>query len=115
MRVPRGGRGGRMWDPKTVATFAGEVTAVHRMEGRRGTGIHLDLKTAEGTLAVQVGPLSFLEKEGLKLAVGDAIEVTGSRVAMRRGLVVLAQVVKKGSQAVALRDVNGVPVWAGSR
>jgi len=83
------------------------------VSGRRGGGIHLDLETAEGTLRVHLGPSWFLEKEGLRLAAGDQVEITGSKVTVRGQPAVIAQVVKKGDTAVALRDVQGIPVWAG--
>jgi hypothetical protein len=111
-RGPRG-RGPRLYDPKTVTTVSGKVAAVQTVSGRRGGGIHLDLETAEGTLRVHLGPSWFLEKEGLRLAAGDQVEITGSKVTVRGQPAVIAQVVKKGDTAVALRDVQGIPVWAG--
>ena len=111
MRGPRG-PGPRLYDPKTVTTLTGEVVAVQRLEGRRGAGIHLEVKTAGETVPVHVGPAWFLEKEKLQLAPGDPIEITGSVVTIRGKRAMIAQVVKKGDTAVALRDMNGVPVWA---
>ena len=111
-RGPEGrGPRARAYDPKTVATVAGKVAAV-TTAGRRGRGVHVDLETAEGLLPVRIGPAWFLEKEGLQIAAGDQIEVTGSRIAWDGKQALVAQVVKKGSTAVALRDLDGVPVWA---
>lgn len=107
------GMGPRHYDPRTVTTLAGEIAAVHRLEGRRGEGIHLELKAGGETLDVGVGPAWFLEKEKLQLAAGDKVEVTGSRVTLGGKATVIAQSVKKGDVAVALRDMAGVPVWAG--
>jgi len=114
--APRRGMRGmspRHYDPKTVTTVAGEVVAVHRMEGRRGEGIHLELKAGSETVDVRVGPAWFLEKERLQLAAGDRVEVTASRVTLGGRATLIAQSVKKGDVAVALRDVAGVPLWAG--
>ncbi len=108
-----GARGSRLYDPGTVTTVAGEVAGVQEVTGRRGGGIHLDLKTASGASHVHVGPAWFLKDEGLTLAAGDRVEITGSQVSVNGQPTLLAQVVKKGDQAVALRDLNGVPVWAG--
>jgi len=112
MRGP-GARGARLYDPKTVTTVSGEVAAVQEVAGRRGGGIHLELKTADGTSHVHVGPAWFLQGEGLALAAGDRVEITGSQVTVNGQPALIAQVVKKGDKAVALRDLNGVPVWAG--
>jgi hypothetical protein len=112
MRGPRG-PGSRLYDPKTVGTLTGEVVAVRRLEGRRSAGVHLELMTGDGTVAVHLGPAWFLEKERLQIGQGDKVEITGSRVSIGGKPAVIAQVVKKGDTAVALRDMNGVPVWAG--
>src|SRR5512134_912710 len=73
---PAAGRPGpaaRNFDPATVTTVSGEVTAVHRMEGRRDEGLHVDLKTADGVLDVHLGPSSWLAKQKLTIAAGDAL------------------------------------------
>lgn len=109
---PRG-QGPRLYDPKTLTTVSGEVASVESRGGRRSGGrMGLDLQTAEGTLRVHLGPSWFLAEQGLTLAPGDKVEITGSRVTFGRGPALIAQVVKKGETAVALRDVAGVPVWA---
>ena len=111
-RGPRG-LGPRHYDPKTVTILSGEVVAVDQTgRGRRGGGVRLEVKTAEGTTPVRVGPSWFLEEQGLQLAPGDRVEITGSKVQLGDQPVVIAQVVKKGDAAVALRDINGIPVWA---
>ncbi len=109
---PGGGRGPRNFDPATVTTVSGEVTDVHRLEAMRGQGVHLDLKTADGVLAVHLGPAWFLDKQALKVQKGDALEVTGSKVQLGAGPALIAQMVKRGDASLTLRDANGVPVWA---
>jgi hypothetical protein len=117
-RGMRGGRAGgpgpgaRAYDPKSVTTVAGKVSAVSA-SGPRGQRVQLDLETADGVLPVRVGPAWFLEKEGLNLAAGDELEVTGSKITRDGQPLLIAQVVKKGATALALRDLNGIPVWAG--
>lgn len=111
-RGPRG-PGPRMYDPSTVATLSGEIVTVEKVTGRRGEGVHIRLQTASEQLPVHLGPSWFLDKEGLKLAPGDQVEVTGSRITFGGKAAVIAQVLKKGAEAVVLRDARGVPVWAG--
>jgi hypothetical protein len=110
---PAFGRMARNFDPATVATVSGEVAAVHRFPGRRGEGLHVDLKTADGAvLDVHLGPSSFLAARSLELASGDAIEVTGSRIALGGTPTLIAQAVKKGDATVTLRDASGIPAWS---
>lgn len=110
-RGPRA-RGARLYDTKTVTTVTGQVTAVEQT-GRRGRGVHLQVQTASGLLPVHLGPSWFLEEQKLALAAGDQVEITGSQVTFDGKPTLIAQVVKKGEQALALRDMQGVPVWAG--
>ncbi len=114
---PQGGspRRARMFDPATVTSVSGQVEEVQRLSGRRGEGIHVVLRTSDGTLDVLLGPAAFLEKQGLSLAQGDSIEVTGSKVQMGGAPAIIAQTVKKGDAVVTLRDAQGRPAWAGGR
>lgn len=120
--VPRPGAGrantaARGFDPSTVTTVSGEVTAVHKLDGRRSEGVHVDLKTADGVIDVHLGPSSYLAEQRLDIETGDALEVTGSKVDIGGKQAVIAQSVKKGDVKVTLRDAQGTPAWArrGSR
>ena len=111
---PPRGTASRVFDPATVTTVSGDVVAIHNFDARRGRGVHVDLKTADGTvLDVHLGPSSFLARRHLKVARGDALEVTGSRVEFVRKPALIAQSVKKGDVTVTLRDTGGIPAWSG--
>jgi hypothetical protein len=110
---PAGGPSGRMYDPATVETVRGEVTAVTMAAhgGGRGPGVHVQLRTASGSLEVRLGPAWYLEREKLALGVGDEIEVTGSRVSANGQPALIARHLKKGDRSVSLRDERGLPLW----
>lgn len=111
---PAGRMGTPRYDPATVQTIAGEVTAIDKATGRAGlTGIHLDVKTAAGVEYVHLGPEAFVEGKGLTMAVGDKVEIVGSKVTIAGTAVLLARDIKKGGTSVALRDSTGFPLWAG--
>lgn len=105
-----GGRGGQMYDPKTVETISGEVVRVDQMAGM-AAGVHLLLKTDKETLTVVVGPAAYLDQQKMKIAAGDKVEVRGSRVTRRQGPVIVAAELKKGDQVLKLRDDQGLPLW----
>ena len=114
------GGGGRMYDPKTVETVSGEVTSAQQVHhgkggGQRGGGygVHVRLKTDTGEIWVHLGPTWYLDKQGLKIATGDRIEVRGSRVTLEGQPAIIAAEVKKGNQSLRLRDATGVPAWGG--
>jgi hypothetical protein len=109
---------GRVYDPKTVETVAGEVLAVERVAGPGGGpgGVHVALRTdATGTLSVRLGPAWYVDRQATKLAAGDRIEVRGSRVTIDGAPVVIAAEVRRGAQKLLLRDDAGVPYWSGGR
>ncbi len=109
----RGGYGGR-YDPQTVETVAGEVMAVEKVAyGRRGSyGIHLVLKTDKGEIPIHLGPSGYVERQTVKIALHDEIEVTGSRVVYRGKPALIASEVKRGGEILRLRTAAGVPLWS---
>jgi hypothetical protein len=102
----------RNFDPATVTTVSGDVVAVHEFEGRRDEGLHVELKTADAVLDVHLGPAAYLRRQHLEVAVGDTLEVTGSKVELRGKPALIAQSVKKGETTATLRDAQGIPGWA---
>ncbi len=110
-----GGPAGRHYDPSTVTTVSGTVEAVQRGPGGGGQGLHVQLKTADGTVDVHLGPAWYLEEQKLTVAKGDALQVTGSKRQVNQASFVIARSVKKGGAEVTLRDEKGVPRWAGAR
>ncbi len=107
----------RLFNPATVETVRGEVTAVERITPLRGmgAGIHLQLKTDKETIPVHLGPAWYIERLDTRIDKGDAIEVEGSRVTVAgKPAIIAAQVKKEGAQ-LTLRDARGIPVWSGWR
>ncbi len=109
------GKGGGIYDPKTVETVSGEIVNVEAIQhgGRAGGGIHLTVKTAKETISVHVGPAWYVDKQALKLAAKDQIEVRGSRVTYDGKPAIIAAAIKKGDQTLELRDAGGLPLWRG--
>jgi hypothetical protein len=113
-RGPHGGGGGGMYDPKTVETLSGEVTAVDTIaHGGRSGGVHLTVKTDRETIGVHLGPAWYLDKHTPHIAKGDAIDVEGSRVTYDGKPAIIAREVKKGGETLTLRNTAGIPAWAG--
>jgi hypothetical protein len=108
---------GRMYDPKTVETLKGEVTAVELFTPMSGmhSGVHLQLKTAKETINVHLGPSWYIENQDTKIEAQDKIEVKGSRVMIEGKPAIIAAEIKKGSEVLKLRDETGAPYWAGWR
>jgi hypothetical protein len=102
------------YDPTTETTVSGtvqhlEATGIARW-GSGGT--HLILNTGTAKLAVRLGPRRFLAQQGVRLADGDRIEVTGSKVRIGDEEAILARVVKARGWTLMLRDKRGKPQWS---
>jgi hypothetical protein len=113
---PGRGAGGRMYDPATVETVSGVVQRVDQVKGKaggRGSGIHLLLKTDKEEIAVQLGPAWYVEKQPLKIAPQDQVEVRGSRITYDGKPAIVAAEVTKGDLVLKLRDAAGAPLWRG--
>lgn len=110
-------RGGALYDRATVQTVRGTVSVVDTLPSPRGLGggLHVQLKAADKSYDVHLGPQSFLAGKSLNLAVGDNVQVTGSVVKYNNASALLAASITKGTVTVALRDSLGVPLWAGMR
>ena len=122
MGQPAMGRGGgrgpgaRSYDPSTVETVTGVVQSVQQVKDNargKGYGIHLLLKTDTEELSVHLGPGWYVEKQSLKIAPQDRIEVHGSRVVYEGKPAIIAAEVKKDDQVLKLRAADGTPVWRG--
>jgi hypothetical protein len=107
----------RMYNPKTVETVSGEVVGMDKFTPGKGVsyGVHLTLKTDKETIPVHLGPGWYVEQQEVKLAAGDKVEVTGSRVTYEGKPALIAGQVKKDGKTLQLRDANGVPAWSGQR
>ncbi|HZR81621.1 MAG TPA: DNA-binding protein [Candidatus Binatia bacterium] len=108
---------GRMYDPKTVESVAGEVVKVERVaweQGRgKGMGVHLVVKTDQGeTIPVHLGPAWYVDKQDVKIAPNDHIQVKGSRITFHGKPVILAAEVKDGDRTLVLRNDAGIPAWS---
>jgi hypothetical protein len=107
----------RMYDPKTVETISGEVTAIDRITPIKGMsgGVHMNVKTDKETISVHLGPSWYLENQDVKIAAKDKVEVKGAKTTFAGKPAIIAAEVKKGDEVLKLRDDSGFPVWSGWR
>ncbi len=104
---------GRDYDTRNVVAFNGAVTAVHGVT-HRGTGpeVHLTIKTDNGTVDVRLGPVWYVDQQGIHIKAGDRVAIVGSRISIDHRPGVLAAEVRKGGDMLELRDVTtGAPRW----
>lgn len=112
------GMGARLYDPTTVETVTGVVTAVDTVTGRRTRqhqGIHLRMTASGEPLTVHLGPLFYLQQQRVRIQAGDSLTVRGSRVTRRGEPSMIAAELRQQNQTWTLRDEHGVPRWRGHR
>jgi len=103
----------RVYNPKTVETLSGEVVSVDKFTPNKSMsyGVHFTLKTEKATIPVHMGPGWYVEKQGVTIAAGDKVEVTGSRIMYQGKPAIIAAEVKKGDQILKMRNANGEALW----
>ncbi len=113
--------GKRAWryNPQEVKTLTGKVVVLTRHASRkpgRPVRVAMMLQTANGNVRVYLGPATYLDRQSLKLAAGDQVEVKGVQVTFHNRTRFIAGEVKKGGQVLKLRDeATGRPLWATGR
>jgi len=111
------GRYARMFDPKTLETFSGEVTTVDQITPGYGMSdrVWLGLQTDKHMILVILGPTWFHKVRNFKIEPKDRLEVKGSMITGMDEPMFIATEVKKGDQVLKLRDESGYPVWSPPR
>ena len=101
------------YDAKTVETIGGKVLSIENTTPakRRGDWVQLMLQTEKETIAVQLGPAWYIDKQTPRIEANDTIKVTGSRVTMDGKSAIVAADITKGNELLKLREDNGIPVW----
>ena len=108
------GAGVPKYDPATEAVFKGTVEEVRDRQCpvSGGMGAHVVLKLENGsTIEVHLATTKFLKEFELVFAVGDELEVTGSKVMFEGVETIFAREVKRGNDVFVFRDKDGKPVW----
>lgn len=101
------------YDPANEATFGGVVATVVSVAGPDGNvGVHLNLKTATGTIVkIELGPAMFIGMNNFSFFADDQILVKGAYVSHDGDVAVWAREVSKGGKTLALRGTDGTPRW----
>ncbi len=74
-------------------------------------GTHLTVATENGDVEVHVAPSRFLLGQHWQFFQGDQVEVVGSPIFYRGHRSLIARMIVRGAQTVALRKADGKPLW----
>lgn len=100
----------RFYDPSNVVVVSGRVTEEKRstVEKSQRVYVHLYIQTPQGRFSLFLGPATYVDRQSVKISVGDQVEVTGFRMSKRR---IYPIQIKKGNQVLRLRDASGHRLW----
>ena len=106
-----------IFDSKTIKTISGQVIKVGQVY-QPGVGLEMRLTVFvdnKDVLPVYLGPAFYIVgfERGKEFKIGDKVTVTGSQITVRGELFMLATTVKRGNDALRLRDKDGTPQWVG--
>lgn len=100
------------YNPATTVTVSGIIASVRDVPaGQPLEGVPVMLKGKTSNVEVYLGPASFLKFLRTGYAVGEEIDIMGSRVKSGSADVVLAREVNDGVTTIELRDVFGAEAW----
>lgn len=104
-----------MYNTAAETTIKGTITEVKTVTGAMGgmsmEGTHIVVKSDSETIEVHLGPSAFLKEKKVELAVGDPVQIVGSRVKVGEADAVLAREIQKDGTSWTLRDASGRPLW----
>ena len=111
------GQYSKMFDPKNLETFSGEVTTVGQLTPGYGMSdrVWLGLQTDKHMILVILGPTWFHKVQNFKIEPKDQLEIKGSMITSMDEPMFIATEVKKRDRVLKLRDDSGYPVWSPPR
>lgn len=102
------------FDPKLIENVSGNVTQVLRVQ-YPDTDCYLvailSTQANNGKIAVNLGPVWFVEENQIKINEGDSIQVTGAKMRTNGRFIVIATDVSKNGSSLSMRDKEGTPLW----
>ena len=100
-----------VYDSAREVTLIGTVVSYQSAVDKPPLGAHLTLNTGgAGTVDIHVGDARLLTANHLQVQIGDNLRIIGENVAYAGGTQFLARVIQKGTQALVIRSVRGIPL-----
>jgi len=104
------------YDPNRDMVLEGTVLKYTENSFIPPIGAHVTVQTSSGPVEVHLGDARFLKFNQFTLAEGGSVKITGQNVSYGQGTMFFARIIQQGRQALAVRSVNGAPLWlAGAR
>jgi hypothetical protein len=104
----------RIYNRHALESVSGEVVSVERITPVEGMscGITIMVETDKETIPIHLGPAWYVDNQDVKIVPGDRVDVKGSRVTLEGKPALMAANMKRGNEALTLREVDGFPLWS---
>jgi hypothetical protein len=104
--VPRAGE----YDVKRESEVVGTVVAYAANSKTAPFGVRATVQTGSGMIEVHLGDPRLLAANHFSIETGDAMRIVGETLTTGNGSLFIARIVQKGTRALAVRTVRGLPV-----
>jgi len=94
-------------------TLVGTVVAFTQSAKTPPFGPRLSLQTNSGLIDIHLGDERLLEASHFQISAGDTLRIIGENVAYGSGTQFVARILQKGSQALTVRSIRGIPLSYG--
>jgi len=98
------------YDVKREIALVGTVLAYTQTPQAPPFGARVTLETSSGTFDVHLGDPKFLAANQFTIQPGDSTRIVGEVVAYGSGSQFVARTVQKGTRALMVRSVRGLPL-----
>jgi hypothetical protein len=105
-----GHRAGAAYDVARESVISGKILQYSAASTTPPLGARISLQTGSVTMEVHAGNAKMIQASNISLQPGDTVSITGETVPFGDSSVFVARVIQKGSQSVAVRSKNGVPL-----
>jgi hypothetical protein len=103
----------RAYNVSREVSLQGTVVDYRPLSSTPPLGAHVSLQTSSGIVDVHLGNPQMLAVNHLTLAPGDTVRVIGENISGIPGTQFVARILQKGSQAIAVRSPQGLPLKPG--
>lgn len=104
----------RGYDLSREISLQGTVVEYIPLSATPPLGAHVTLQTSSGIVDVHLGNPQTLVRNHLSLTPGDSVRIIGENINQLKGTQFVARIVQKGTQAIAVRSPQGLPLKPGS-
>jgi len=98
------------YDAKRESETVGTVVAFDANSKTPPFGARATVQTSSGVIEVHLGDARLLAANHFSIETGDTLRIVGETLTTGNSSLFVARIVQKGTQALAVRTVRGIPI-----